>query len=57
MFQVGFWCCEKQIWSTHQVDWEDDLKNEDYLKNKDDLKNKPELENEDDPKKEGNLKN
>ena len=28
VFQVGFWCCKKQIWSTHQVDWEDNLKME-----------------------------
>ena len=26
VFQVGFWCCKKQIWSTHWVDWEDNLK-------------------------------
>ena len=24
-FQVGFWCCKKQIGSTHQVDWEDEI--------------------------------
>ena len=39
MFQFGFWCGKKQVWSTHQVDWEDDLKNEDNLKNEDDIKN------------------
>ena len=26
VFQVGFWCYKKQIWSTHRVDWEDNLK-------------------------------
>ena len=26
VFQVGFRCCKKQIWSTHWVDWEDNLK-------------------------------
>ena len=49
-FQVGFWCCYNQIWSTHWVDQEDDLENEDNLKNKDELKN------EDDSKTENNLK-
>ena len=34
VFQVGFWCCKKQIWSTHRVDSEDDLKIEDKLKMK-----------------------
>ena len=31
MFQFGFWCGKKQVWSTHQVDWEDDIKNEDIF--------------------------
>ena len=48
VFQVGFWCRKKQIWSTHWVDWEDDLKNEDDFKNEDDHKNEGELKNEDD---------
>ena len=39
VFQFGFWCGKKQVWSTYQVDWEDDLKNEDNLKNEDDIKN------------------
>ena len=26
VFQVGFWCHKKRIWSTHLVDWEVDLK-------------------------------
>ena len=26
VFQVGFWCRKKGIWSTHLVDWEVDLK-------------------------------
>ena len=26
VFQVGFWCCKKQVWSTHRADWEDNLK-------------------------------
>ena len=52
MFQFGFWCGKKQVWSTHQVDWEDDLKNEDNLKNEDDLKNDDNLKNEDNIKNE-----
>ena len=40
VFQVRFWCCKKQIWSTHRVDWEDDLKIEDNLNNEDDQKMK-----------------
>ena len=47
VFQVGFWCFKKQIWSTHWVDWEDDIKNEDNLKNEDNVKNKDNLKNED----------
>ena len=47
VFQVGFWCGKKQVWSTHRVDWENDLKNEDDRKNEDDLKNKDDLKNED----------
>ena len=69
VFQVRFWCRKRQIWSTHRVDWEDELKNEkdleneddlkteDYLKNEDDLKNEDNLRNEDDMKKEDNIKN
>ena len=34
VFQVGFWCIKKQIWSTHWIDWEYDLENKDYLKMK-----------------------
>ena len=57
MFQVGFWCCKRQIWSTHRVDWdEDNLKNEDDLKIKDDLKYGDNLKYEDDLKYEDNLK-
>ena len=26
VFQIGFSCGKKQVWSTHRVDWEDDLK-------------------------------
>ena len=26
VFQVRFWCCKKQIWSTHGVDWDGNLK-------------------------------
>ena len=26
VFQVGFWCLKKWIWSTHLVDWEVDIK-------------------------------
>ena len=26
VFQVEFWCGKKQVWSTHRVDWEDNLK-------------------------------
>ena len=26
VFQVGFWCRKRQIWSTHRVDWDGDLK-------------------------------
>ena len=55
VFQVGFWCGKKQVWSTHLVDWENDLKNEDDLK--DDLKNEDALKNEDDLKNEDTLKN
>ena len=43
VFQLEYWCCEKQIWSTHWVDKEDDLKNEDNLQNEDDLKNEDNL--------------
>ena len=56
-FQVGFWCCKKQIWSTHWVDWDGNLKNEDDLKNKVDLKSEDDLKNEDHLKYEDNLKN
>ena len=38
VFQVRFWCYKKQIWSTHRVDWEDDLKFEDDLQNEGNLK-------------------
>ena len=55
--QVGFWCRKRQIWSTHRVDSEDDLKDEDNIKNEDDLKNEDNLKNEDDLKNEDNLKN
>ena len=53
VFQVRFWCCKKQIWSTLRVDWdgilkiEDDLKNEDNLKDEDDLNDEDDLKNED----------
>ena len=69
VIQVGFWGHRKQIWSTHWVDWEDDLRNEDNLRNEDDLnyeddlkyedslKNEDDLKNDDDLKNEGNLKN
>ena len=53
VFQVGFWCSKKQIWSTHH---EDDLKNEDNLKNEDDLKNEDVLKNENDLKNKNNQK-
>ena len=36
VFQVGFWCCKKQISSTHWVDWGKNLRNEDDLKNEGD---------------------
>ena len=54
MFQVGFWRCNKQIWSTHWVDWEDNLKwiltqNYDNLKNEYDFKKEDDLKNEDRP--------
>ena len=26
VFQVGFWCSKKQIYSTHRVDWDGNLK-------------------------------
>ena len=42
VFQLGFWCCEKQILSTHWVDKED-LKNDDDLKDEDDLKSEDDL--------------
>ena len=51
MFQVVFWWCKKQIWTTCWEDWEDDLKNEDNLKNEDDLKNEDNLKTEDEPQK------
>ena len=63
VFQVGFWCIKKQIWSTYWVDWKDNLKSENNLKNEDDLKNKDslkskyDLKNEDDLKIEDDLKN
>ena len=57
VFQVGFWCRKRQIWSTHRVDWEDELKNEKDLENEDDLKTEDNLKNEDDLKNEDNLKN
>ena len=43
VFQVGFWRGKKKVWSTHRVDWEDDLKNEDDQKNEDDIKNGDDL--------------
>ena len=57
VFQVWFWCCKKQIWSVHWVDWEDDFKNEDNLKNEADLKNEEDLKNENHLKNEEDLKN
>ena len=26
VFQLGFWCRKRQIWSTHRVDWDGNLK-------------------------------
>ena len=54
LFQLGFCCCKKQVWSTH---WVDCPQNEGNLKNEDDLKNEGHLKNEDDLKIEDNLKN
>ena len=51
VFQVRFWCCKKQIWSIHWVDWEDDLKNEVDLKNEDDIKNEDNHKNLNDLKR------
>ena len=54
LFQLGFCCCKKQVWSTH---WVDCPQNEGNLKNEDDLKNEGHLQNEDDLKNDDNLKN
>ena len=55
-FQVGFWCCKKEIWYTYRVDSENDLKDEDDIKNEDSLKNEDDLKMEDDLKDEDDQK-
>ena len=46
-----------EIWFTHLIDWENDLKIKDDLKNEDDHKNEDDLKNEDGLKNEDDLKN